>query len=72
MMIVMCDATTTLLHMFSISIIDDSRSIIDKSRVTFQLVASITIVIYDCHILTVQATRARFSFKKHSDLCFLG
>ncbi len=51
--------------MLSRSIIDDSRSItgdskcaMDKSRVMVQLVASFTIVIYDCHIFIAQATGA--------------
>ncbi len=38
------------------SIFDDSRSIIDSSRVMLQLVVSFTIVIYNHHIFTVQAT----------------
>jgi hypothetical protein len=45
------------------SIIDDSRSIcdysksvIDDSRVNLQLVASLMIMIYDCHITIVQPT----------------
>ncbi len=41
--------------MFSRSAIDNSRSIIDDSEVTLQLVASFMIVIYNHHIFTVQA-----------------
>jgi hypothetical protein len=41
--------------MFSRSITDDSKSIIDNSRVMLQLVASFGIIIYD-HIFIVQAT----------------
>jgi hypothetical protein len=37
-------------------IIEDSRGITDDSRTILQLVASFTIVIYDHHILKVQAT----------------
>jgi hypothetical protein len=37
------------------SVIDDSRSIIDESRVMLQLLVSLTIVIYNCHIFMVQA-----------------
>ncbi len=33
------------------SVIDDSSSVIDDSRVMLLLVASFTIIIYDCHIL---------------------
>jgi len=36
-------------------IIDDSTSIIDDFRVMFLLVASLTIVVNDCHISIVQA-----------------
>jgi hypothetical protein len=35
------------------SIIDDSMSIVDDYRVTLQLVASFTIVIYNCHIFFI-------------------
>jgi len=37
------------------SVIDESRITIDNSRVTLNLVASFTIVIYNCHIFMVQA-----------------
>jgi hypothetical protein len=37
-------------------LINNFRSIIDDSSVMVQLVASFTIVIYDCHIFIVQAT----------------
>ncbi len=54
-----------VLVMFSRSIIDslihDSRSIIDDSRETLQLVASFVIIIYDQHIFIVQATRGKFT-----------
>jgi hypothetical protein len=36
--------------------IDESRRVIDNSRVMLQLVVSFTIVIYDHHIFIVQAT----------------
>jgi hypothetical protein len=39
-----------VLSMFSRSMIDNSRSIIDDSRVMLQLVASYTILIYDDNI----------------------
>jgi hypothetical protein len=42
--------------MFSRSIIDDSRSIIDDSIVMLLLVASFIIVIYDHHVFIAQAT----------------
>jgi hypothetical protein len=42
--------------MISTSVIDHSRSVIYDSRVMLQLVASFTIVIYDCHIFIAQAT----------------
>jgi hypothetical protein len=42
--------------MFSRSIIDDSKSAIDDSRVMLQRVASFMIVIYNCHIFIVQST----------------
>ncbi len=37
-------------------LIYDSRSIADDSRVMLQLVASFTIVIFDCYIFIVQVT----------------
>ncbi len=40
---------------YSNSIVDDYRSVIDDSRVTVQLVASYTIVIYDDHVFIAQA-----------------
>jgi len=42
--------------MFSLGVINDSRSIIDNSRVMPQLVASFTIIFYDHHIFIAQAT----------------
>ncbi len=43
--------------MFSRSVIDNSRIVIDKStRVTLQLVASFTIIIYACQFFIAQAT----------------
>ncbi len=42
--------------MFSGSIIDEFRRVIDNSRVMFQLVSSFTTVIYDHHILIEQTT----------------
>jgi hypothetical protein len=44
-----------LLLIFSMSIIDDSTSIVDDFRVMLQLVASLTSVINDRHIFIVQA-----------------
>jgi hypothetical protein len=45
------------------SLIDDAKSIIDESRVTFQLVASFTVVIYNRHMYVVQTTGAPLSGK---------
>jgi hypothetical protein len=42
--------------MFSESIIDNSRSIIDDSKVKLQLEASFTILIEDCQHFIVQVT----------------
>jgi len=42
--------------MFSISIIDNYRSLIDVSRLILQLVASFMIVINNCNIFIVQST----------------
>ncbi len=42
--------------MYSSSIIDNSRSIIDDFRVKLQLVVSFTIGTYNNHIFIVQAT----------------
>jgi hypothetical protein len=44
--------------MFSRSVIDESRSIIVVFKVMLQLMVSFTIIIYDHHILIVQATGA--------------
>jgi hypothetical protein len=38
---------------YSKSTVEDSRSVIDNSKVTVQLVASYTIVIYDDHVFIV-------------------
>ncbi len=51
--------------MFSGSIIDEFRRVIDNSRVMFQLVSSFTSVIYDHHILIEHATGKK-SFIKHA------
>jgi hypothetical protein len=45
-----------VLYMFSRSIIDNSKSIIESSRVMLQLLVSFTIVTYDYHIFVAQAT----------------
>jgi hypothetical protein len=42
--------------MFSRSVIDNSRNVIDDSRVILQLVASFTIIIYACQFFIAQAT----------------
>jgi hypothetical protein len=38
------------------SVIEDARSVIDDSRVRLQIIASFMVVIYDHHILILQAT----------------
>ncbi len=45
---IMCDACSII---YSKSTVEDSRSVIDNSKVTVQLVASFTIIIYDCHVV---------------------
>ncbi len=56
MMIIMSDACSkNVSEEHNWQLIDDSRSIIDNSKVMLQLVASFTIVIYNCHIFIVQA-----------------
>ncbi len=57
MMIVMSDAfTINVFKEHNWQLIDDSRSVIDDSRVTLWLVGSFTIVIYERNIIIVQAT----------------
>ncbi len=44
------------------SINDASRGIIDDYRVSIQIVASLTIIIYHCNIFIVQATGANLTY----------
>jgi hypothetical protein len=56
--------------MFYRSIIDDTRSAIDDSRVMLQPVASFMIVLYDCYTFIIQTTGVnivKFSFLVTTD-----
>jgi hypothetical protein len=56
-------ASTLNIINYTSRIVDASRSVNDDSRVMLQIVASLTIIIYNCNIFIVQATSFNFFFR---------
>ncbi len=49
---------------------DASKSTMDNSRVTLQIITPLTIVVYDCNLFIVQATGPRLLNKDTSKLVY--